>query len=289
MKNIVYKLTFNKRKEENIMPFLYIGSKTKCSVKDGIIFDNRGKTYYGSSTWQDYSTIVANDNITVEVMFESESYKEVLDKENELHLQYDVVSSPEYFNKGLATRNSFHLADYGTFRNVETNKVVRLSINDPRVISGEYVGATKGYSCSPETNAKKSRSGEENGFYGKSHTEESKEKMRESKLGTTLSEEHRLKIGEAHKGVPKSDEHKRKIGRKGLITLVNKDTKESIRIPKEQVNNYDKSIWLNPFALKVLNGETENHTCTHCGKVCDVLNYNRWHNDNCKKKRNGLN
>lgn len=287
MKNIVYKLTFNKRKEENIMPFLYIGSKTKCNIKDGIIFDKSGNPYYGSSTWKDYSTIVANDDITVEVLFESESYKEVLNKENELQQQYDVVSSPEYFNKSLAMANTFHYPDYGTFRHVETNKVVRLPINHPHVISGEYVGATKGYSGSAESNSKKGRSGEENPFYGKSHTEETKEKIRESKLGTILSEEHKQKIGNAHKGVPKSDEHKRKIGRKGLITLINKDTKESIRIPKEEADNYDKSIWLNPYALKSLNGETEKRTCPHCGKVCDVLNYNRWHNDNCKKKGMG--
>jgi len=287
MKNIVYRLTFNKRKEENIMPFLYIGSKTRCDIKDGIIYDKRGKPYYGSSTWEDYSTIVAEDNVTVDVLFESELFEEVLKKENELHLQYDVVSSPQYFNKAPATVNTFSAPDYGTFRHTETNKTVRLPIDDHRVINGEYVGATKGRVHSEEHKAKIGRSGEDNPFYGKKHSEETKEKLRKLKLGTTLSEDTKRKMSEKRKGVPKSDDHKRKIGRKGLVILTNKDTKECIRVPKEEADNYDKSIWLNPYALKVLNGETEKRACPHCGKVCDLANYKRWHGDNCKKKGMG--
>jgi hypothetical protein len=26
------------------------------------------------------------------------------------------------------------------------------------------------------------------------------------------------------------------------------------------------------------------YTCEHCGKICNVINYKRWHNNNCKKK-----
>lgn len=43
-------------------------------------------------------------------------------------------------------------------------------------------------------------SGENNSFYGKRHTEESKRKMREAKLGTKLSEEHKNKISKTLTG-----------------------------------------------------------------------------------------
>ena len=42
--------------------------------------------------------------------------------------------------------------------------------------------------------------GENNPFYGKKHTEEAKNKMREAKKGHLVSEETRKKMGEANKG-----------------------------------------------------------------------------------------
>lgn len=60
--------------------------------------------------------------------------------------------------------------------------------------------------------------GVKNPFYGKCHTDESKEKIAKSKLGTKLSEEHKLKIGKSavgktrkNKGKPLSSEHIQKL------------------------------------------------------------------------------
>ena len=41
--------------------------------------------------------------------------------------------------------------------------------------------------------------GENNGFYGKEHTEESKQKMRNAKLGARLTDEHKKKVSESLK------------------------------------------------------------------------------------------
>lgn len=59
-------------------------------------------------------------------------------------------------------------------------------------------------------------------FYGKHHTKETRQKIREntpvltggdnSHFGKHLSEEHKKKLSEAHKGKIHSEEHKRKIG-----------------------------------------------------------------------------
>ena len=62
--------------------------------------------------------------------------------------------------------------------------------------------------------------GENHPFYGKHHSEESKEKMRSSQLGHTVSEETKIKIGLGHKGRSRNEETKRKISEslKGINT-----------------------------------------------------------------------
>jgi hypothetical protein len=56
-----------------------------------------------------------------------------------------------------------------------------------------------------------SQSGENNNMYGKTHTDEVKQRISEKKMGSIRSEESRLKQSASTKGQPKSDEHKRKI------------------------------------------------------------------------------
>jgi len=80
-------------------------------------------------------------------------------------------------------------------------------------------------------------SGEKNGFYGKTHTEESKKKISEKNKGKKRSEEHIQKIKEANRK-PKSEEHKKHISesRKGIepwnkgkkLKPLSKETKEKI-------------------------------------------------------------
>jgi len=125
---------------------------------------------------------------------------------------------------------------------------------------------------------KKTMKGEGNHFYGRKHSEETKEKIRQKKLGNKLSKETKEKMSKTRKGVPKSSEHKRKIGRKGLIMLKNFDTNEVIRISKLDAANYDSSVWKNPSTIQ------KRIQCEHCGIESNRGNINRWHNDNCKSK-----
>ena len=60
----------------------------------------------------------------------------------------------------------------------------------------------KGFKCSEEMKSKlakkaRERIGEKNGFFGKHHSDETKEKIRNAKIGKQLSEEHKKKIAEA--------------------------------------------------------------------------------------------
>ena len=63
--------------------------------------------------------------------------------------------------------------------------------------------------------AAKQRVGEKNGMYGKHHTEETKEKLRQANIGKTLTPEHRAALLEANHR-PKTEEHKRKISESNI-------------------------------------------------------------------------
>lgn len=141
--HIVYKITFNRYKENNILPYYYIGSKSNCSYKDGIIIDKRGNPYYGSSKYKNYNKIVSDeiDFITVEILHETDSYDEALLLEKNLHIENNVVLSPEFFNQSVATCNTYTNPEYKTMRNILSGKTARLLESE---INDDWVGITHG-------------------------------------------------------------------------------------------------------------------------------------------------
>ncbi len=77
------------------------------------------------------------------------------------------------------------------------------------------------------------KSGKNHHFYGKNRSEETKEKIRKSKLGTKLSEETKRKIGLAGKGKKRTKEFKEKMRQSALKQFKNgmpKETREKLRM-----------------------------------------------------------
>jgi hypothetical protein len=247
--NYVYRIIFNKRKSQGIMPYLYIGSKSNAIYENGVILTNRGIPYYGSSSYKSYSEIVAEDDITVEIIKEFDIYTDALNFESMLQKSLDVVADPRYFNLCIATINNYTDPNYATYKHVETGKIVRLPRNHPMVISEQYVGVSRGIKLSDDDRKKRGRTGELNPFYGKHHTDEVKQIISEANSGRKISDDRRLWFIENVANQKKSPEHRAKIGRKGLIMLKNKDTGEVIRIPREDKETYDDTIWTNPYKL----------------------------------------
>lgn len=249
--NIIYKITFPIRLQNNIKPYYYIGSKTNCIIKDNIILDANNNEYWGSSSWIDYATIVDSDNCIMEVLYSSDitNGQHILNIENEIQRELDVVASPEYFNKSLATTNNYCDNEYATYKHVETNKVVRLRRDHPLVLSKEYVGVTKGIPIPEELKKGHGRSGKENGFYGKTHTEENRKIQALAASSRIKTDEEIANWVEKVAKKPKSTEHKIKIGRKGFIMLKNAMTGECIRVKKEDKILYDMNDWYNPYTL----------------------------------------
>lgn len=244
-----------------------------------MILDSSRLEYSGSSTDQNYETVLEKYGYTVELLSTHETYKEANLEERRLHILYDVVASPEYFNKINAVESNYADPDYATYKHTLTGKVARLPRNHPKVLSGEWVGVTKGLKISHEGN--KPKYGEENHFYGKKHSEETKALISLKNTGATLgipkTAEHRSNISNALKGKPKSEEHKAK--NRGKVMLQNIDTLEIVRVDKILVGvEYDPKIWVNPKKIK----PDRREFCIHCGIESNVGNIRRWHNDNCK-------
>lgn len=281
--NIVYKVVFNRRKEMNQYPYYYIGSKCNCLYEDGKIYGKKNRLYYGSSTRKDYKSIVKEElsHITVELLGNFEKYQDCLEFERWVQIKNDVVASVEYFNKAYA--NGKPCAGYGSFRHTITGEYVRLPKDHELVLSGVYVGVTKGKTLSEDHKAKIGRSGSENKFFGKSHSLETKkilsEKQYRNRLWERRTEEHKCKLLEAQRR-PKSKEHREKIGRKGYVVVRNTQTNEIQRMMKDD-ERLKTGLWVNPNKSVI----PDKYECMHCKKLCSKPNLNRWHNDNCKGKK----
>jgi len=282
--HLVYKITFLRRKKTGQLPYLYIGSKANCTFDNGTIYDNRGNAYYGSSTYENYKDIVKSDICTAEILYESDDYQAVLRYEAAEQEIAKVVTSPEYFNKTIAAQTVFHKAGYGTYKHAKTGKVVKLAVDDPMVCSGEYVGVTAGSKLSDETKLKISRSGEENGFYGRIHTKETRQIIGDKNRGNKRKPEDIEWFRENVAKAARTPEWRSKIGRSGFVMLKNVNTGEVIRIHKDEVAQLDLLTWINPLKYQAMLGKLPKARCEHCNMDFTIGNLKRWHGDKCKKK-----
>jgi hypothetical protein len=77
---------------------------------------------------------------TFSLLAEFDDYQSALQYERDMHILNDVVASPEYFNKAIATVNNFSDPNFSTYKHINTGKTVRLQKDHAMVLSGEYVG-----------------------------------------------------------------------------------------------------------------------------------------------------
>jgi len=224
----------------------------------------------------------------VEVLFVGE-YDSVLEKERELHLHHDVVANDEFFNLAIATTSTYSNPEYGTYRSVSSGKVARLPRNHPSVISGKWVGVTKGRPMAEGVKVmlRKRMTGKNNPFWGKTHSKE-KQALISKKIaayyqtpsGKGVRKTTGARISKLMKGVPKTKAHRKAIGRKGFEMIKNANTGEVLRIPTSTRKEYDAAIWKTPACLR----KKKLGICPVCGKVGDLnAAFMKWHFTNCRE------
>ena len=252
--HLVYRIIIDKPTP----PYYYVGSKSNCSFIENVIFDAKGKQYWGSSKSKLYRTDLQKYNKSVEVLHVCETYENCIELERKYHMKNDVVANPHYYNLGVATVSTFSKPGYGTYVH-STGKVARLPIDHPAVLSGEWVSVTKGKKF-PNKKPKK-LIGEDNPFYGKKHTPNTISKIKRTKkdkwendlewrekTSARISEQTR----KLFKGKPKSEEQKRKMsesnGMKNSVLVMNVHTNETKIIVKDstEFHSYDREVWVNP-------------------------------------------
>lgn len=91
--------------------------------------------------------------------------------------------------------------------------------------------------------------GENNPFYGKTHSDESKNKMSEAHKGKHNSAEHNMKISEARKGKKLSEETKKKLSRVNRGKKLSDETKN--KIAEAQKGRLKGTFWYNNSKINV--------------------------------------
>lgn len=123
--------------------------------------------------------------------------------------------------------------------------------------------------------------GEGNHFYGRRHTQEAKDAVSRANKGRKRKKEDVEWFIENVAKVPRNEQWRKRISEStsGLVTLKSIKTGETVRVRKEELTDYDLSVWKNPASISQKRGK-----CMYCGKESVMGNIKRWHNENCKHK-----
>lgn len=112
-------------------------------------------------------------------------------------------------------------------------------------------------------------SGEDNPFYGKTRSEESLNKIKnslrlyyQSERWTEVKKTLAETCSKTFKGIPKSKESNLKRARKNMLMLKNVLSGECVRIHRDEKENYDTSIWKNPYAIAHSGVKNNSRWCT---------------------------
>jgi hypothetical protein len=130
-----------------------------------------------------------------------------------------------------------------------------------------------------------------NGFYGKTHTPEAREKIRQKNLGNKLTPEQHARLvanTTGKKKPPITDEHRAKLSaaqsgennpRYGVE--VSEETRAKISEKAKGRKQSAETVQKKADAIRGL--KREKKLCPHCDQLVAVNGYARWHGANCKR------
>ena len=132
--------------------------------------------------------------------------------------------------------------------------------------------------------------GKGNGFYGKTHTPEAREKIRQKNLGNKLTPEQHARLvanTTGKKKPPITDEHRAKLSaaqsgknnpRYGVE--VSEETRAKISEKAKGRKQSTETVQKKADAIRGL--KREKKLCPHCAQLVAVNGYARWHGDHCQ-------
>ena len=134
--------------------------------------------------------------------------------------------------------------------------------------------------------------GSGNGFYGKHHTAEAKELIRQKNLGNKITDEQRSKISASQLGKkrkPFSDEWKAKLSASASGKNNSRYGIEVSEETRKKIGDKLRGKKQDPERVAARSEKQRGKTrekllCPHCNKLIAVNTYPRWHGDNCKLK-----
>ena len=190
----------------NKLPPLYIGSRATMDVLEN--------GYFGSVTAMQYKKIWKEELrqhpelFSIEIISCYDTRQEALDAEEQLQRKHNVVSSPMYINQSYANK---HFSNKGNIASIETRQKMsearkgkKFTLEHRENLSAVRKGKP-GLPRSDETRQKMSKAhkgkhtGSSNNFYGRTHSDETKQKISESSKKRIHSAETKKRIGEAKK------------------------------------------------------------------------------------------
>ena len=185
-------------------------------------FDSR---YYGSGLIISQAlTKYGVENFEVQMLECCETRLELNECEKKWISYFNAVENEQFYNIAKGGEGGHTIAGYNDEQKQRYHDNMSKALKG-RVFSEEH----KRKISKSLKNASLKRCGENNPFYGKTHSEETKrriaEKSSRNKLGKKLTEEHKKKISESHKGKIVSLETRKKMSE--ITTMRNLGSKHS--------------------------------------------------------------
>jgi len=187
----------------------------------------------------------------------SRTILEYFDNEEELLIAEKILIS-EHLNKPGNMNFNENSCGWSSDKNPNKSPEARKRLSER--VSGDNNPMKSGHTDEAKLKISVAVSGEKNPFYGKTHTDSTKEILRAAQLGRVHSEETREKYRENH--------------RLGKYKHLNRGDNFRNKTHSEESKSRQRGAQNNLPLVK----------CTHCGFEARRQLIARWHNDNCKKK-----
>jgi len=164
-------------------------------------------------------------------------------------------------------------------------RLIKEHFNDPMCLNRHYIDVDSGKSHfrhnnphSEESKRKMSeaRLGKPSPRKGSTHTDSAKTKQRESHLGKEHSETTRNKMSDSRKGIAKTESHRQKISASNKGRIFSEEHKQKLRVPLTE-DHKQRLVNAQRLVTKL--------ECPYCGKICKPGAAKRWHFDKCKDKK----